>query len=81
MTSFRYINRQKYFLAIKATFMTFTIVMAVFTIIGLPKNEHPDLLLFVNVLVGASIVFPIFIIRLAYMDGLSKRRIRNKAYN
>jgi hypothetical protein len=56
-------------------------VLVIFTILGLTKNDYPDLLLFVSVLIGASIVFPIFIIGLAYIEWLSKRRIRNKAFS
>lgn len=82
MTNFLQINRQKLPFALKATSLTFTIiVLVIFTILGLTKNEYPDLLLFVSVLIGASIVFPIFIIGLAYIEWLSKRRIRNKAFS
>jgi hypothetical protein len=82
MTDFLQINRQKLQFALKATSLTFTIiVLVIFTILGLTKNEYPDLLLFVSVLIGASIVFPIFIIGLAYIEWLSKRRIRNKSFS
>lgn len=82
MKSFLDINRQKLLFGLKATSLTFTIiVLVIFTILGLTNNEYPNLLLFVSVLVVASIAFPIFIIGLAYIEWLSKRRIRNKAYN
>ena len=78
---YAHINSQKLPFALKATSLTFTIiVLVIFTILGLTKNEYPDLLLFLSVLVGASIVFPIFIIGLAYIEWLSKRRVRNKVF-
>jgi hypothetical protein len=81
MTKFLDINRHKISFAFKAISLTLTIiVLVVFSIIGLTKNEYPNMLLLVKVLIGTSIVFPIFIIGVAYIEWLSKRQIRNKAF-
>lgn len=81
MRNFTDINRHKILFALKVSSITFTIiVLVVFAIIGLTKNEYPDLLLFIKVLAGASIVFPIFLVGLAYLDWYSKTQVRNKAF-
>ncbi len=82
MTNFLEINRNKLRFALKAISLTFTlIVLIIFTILGVTKNEFPDWVLFVSILISSSIGLPIFVIGLAYIDWHSKIRIRNKAYN
>jgi len=82
MTNFLQINRHKLLFALKATSLIFAIiVLVIFTILGIIKNELPNLLLFVSALIGSSIVLPICIIGLAYIEWLSKSRIRNKAFS
>lgn len=80
MTSFLNINRHKLTFAFKATSGIFTlIIFTIIIIIGLTKNNYPNLDLLIIVILSASIGFPIFILGLAYIEWLSKRRVRKKA--
>ncbi|MFZ4543278.1 MAG: hypothetical protein ACOYOA_04455, partial [Saprospiraceae bacterium] len=78
---FLYLNRKK----IAFSLMVFSIVctsfvIILFGIVILSKNEFPDISILLITLAFASIGFPIFILAIAFLEWLSKRRLRNKIF-
>jgi len=57
-----------------------TIVLILF-IIGYFNGQIPDIILLTTVLLAAGLGFPTFIIAIAYIEWISKRRVRKRAFS
>ena len=81
MTNFLEINKHKLPFAIKAISLILTIIVfSIYIMLVVSGIKYPDLTTLIFVLLGTSIVFPVFIIGAAYLEWRHKRKIRNKAF-
>lgn len=80
MDGFLKLNRHKLQFAFTATSITFLTIVIIFLTIGYFKEQFPDMALLATVLLGGGIAFPLFIIAIAYLEWLSKRKVRKRAF-
>lgn len=82
MTTFLQINKHKLPFAIKVISLIFTIIVfGIYIMLVVSGKEYPDLITLICVLLGTSIIFPISIIGVAFLEWRNKRKIRNRAYS
>lgn len=81
MDRFLKLNKHKLRFAFFATSITFLTIVIIILAIGYFNEQFPDIVLLTIVLLGAGIGFPLFIITLAYLEWLSKRRVRKRAFS
>jgi hypothetical protein len=80
MASFLANNRKKLGFAFIATSLIFLSIVFILLIIGYYNNQMPDIWLLLIVILSAGLVFPAFIVGLAYLNWLYITRIRKKIY-
>ncbi len=74
--TFLELNKHKLPFAIKAISLIFTIIVfGIYIMCVVSGKEYPDLITLICLLLGTSIVFPVFIIGAAYLEWCSKRKI------
>ena len=81
MDGFLKLNRHKLRFAFIATSLIFLSLALIFLVIGYYNEQLPDIILLTTILLVAGIGFPIFIISIAYLEWLSKRRVRKRAFS
>lgn len=81
MDGFLKLNRHKLRLASFTTSITFLTIVIIFIAIGYSKGQFPDIILIITILLSAGIGIPFFIITLAYLDWLSKQKVRKRAFS
>ena len=81
MDGFLKLNRHKLRFAFIATSLIFLSLALIFLEIGYYNEQLPDIILLTTILLVAGIGFPIFIISIAYLEWLSKRRVRKRAFS
>lgn len=81
MNEFLKLNKHKLPFAFISTSLAFLAIALVFLAIAYFNNQFPDLSLLIIILLVAGIGFPVFIIMVAYLEWLSKRRLRIKAFS
>jgi len=80
MDSFLENNKQKLGFAFKTTSVIFLTIIFIILIIGYFKNQLPDIWLFLTIIFFAGLLFPIFIIGLAFINWIHITRIRKRIY-
>ncbi|BDD01418.1 hypothetical protein [Persicobacter psychrovividus] len=81
MDGFLKLNKHKLRFAFVATSLIFLSLALILLIIGYFNEQFPDPVLLITILLVAGIGFPIFIIAIAYLEWLSKRRVRKRAFS
>lgn len=81
MDGFLKLNRHKLKFAFVSTSLIFLSIAIIFLVIGYFNNQLPNTILLITILLVAGIGLPIFIMALAYLEWLFKRKVRNRAFS
>lgn len=81
MDGFLKLNNHKLRFAFVATSLIFLSFALILLVIGYFNEQLPDTVLLTTILFVAGIGLPIFIIAIAYLEWLSKRRVRRRAFS
>jgi|GEM_PF-763360 len=81
MEGFLELNRHKLKFAFTATSIIFFTIALILLLIAYSKGQLPDTTMLVAILLTAAVGFPLFVIAVAYLEWLSKRKVRRRGFS